>query len=258
VGEKGSVIGVDMTDEQLSVARKHVGYHMDKFGYEAPNVEFRKSVIEDLQAAGIEDESVDVVVSNCVINLSIDKDKVFREIFRVLKPGGELYFSDVFASRRVPIHLMEDKDVVGECLGGAMYVEDFRRLLIDVGCPDYRVVSSGPIAVEDPDIYEKVGMIDFYSMTVRAFKCDLEDRCEDYGHVAYYKGTVPGNLHEFVLDDHHVFKKGMPVKVCSNTANMISGSRYGGHFRVEGNLDTHYGLFDCSDSDQKVLDGGCC
>ena len=90
VGSAGHVIGVDMTDGQLEVANRHIPYHTERFGYEKPNVEFHKGYIEDLQALGLEDNSVDVVVSNCVINLSPDKHQVFAEIFRVLKPGGEL------------------------------------------------------------------------------------------------------------------------------------------------------------------------
>jgi arsenite methyltransferase len=89
VGAQGRVIGVDMTDEQLTVARRHLGYHAERYGY--ANVDFREGYIEDLAAAGIAAASVDVVVSNCVLNLSPDKGRVFREIFRVLKPGGELY-----------------------------------------------------------------------------------------------------------------------------------------------------------------------
>jgi arsenite methyltransferase len=96
VGPNGRVIGLDMTDEQLDVARRHIDYHMKKFGYASPNVDFREGFMEDLAAAGIADNSIDLVVSNCVINLSPNKEKVFSEILRVLKPSGELYFSDVF------------------------------------------------------------------------------------------------------------------------------------------------------------------
>jgi arsenite methyltransferase len=78
VGEEGHVIGVDMTDEQLEVAKKYVDYHTKAFGFSKPNIEFRKGIIEDLKAsAGIEDNSIDCVISNCVVNLVPDKEKVF-------------------------------------------------------------------------------------------------------------------------------------------------------------------------------------
>lgn len=118
VGPRGKVIGVDMTAEQLEVARRHERGQMERFGYTESNVRFIDGFIEDLGAAGIADCSVDVVVSNCVINLSPEKERVFSEIHRVLRKGGELYFSDVFADRRVPDEVYADPVVHGECLGG--------------------------------------------------------------------------------------------------------------------------------------------
>ncbi len=245
VGPAGRVIGVDMTEEQLDVARRHVGYHAERFGHPTPNVEFRQGFIEDLRAAGIADASVDVVVSNCVVNLSPDKRRVFAEVLRVLKPGGELFFVDVFADRRVPAHLAADPVLLGECLGGALYGEDFRRLLGELGVPDARVVTSRRLELRDPAIEAKIGMIGFYSRTVRAFKVALEDRCEDYGQVARYRGTIPGAPHLFALDDHHLFRTGMPVLVCGNTAAMLAETRLAEHFEIAGDRSTHYGLFDC-------------
>ncbi|MBI2384325.1 MAG: methyltransferase domain-containing protein [Gammaproteobacteria bacterium] len=261
VGPRGRVIGLDMTDEQLAVARRHLDYHARKFGH--ANVEFRQGYIEDLAGAGIADASVDLVVSNCVLNLSPDKPRVFREIFRVLKPGGELYFSDVFADRRIPKPLAEDPILLGECLGGALYVEDFRRLMAQMGCLDARVVASSPLAINNAEIERKAGFIKFYSLTIRAFKLALEDRCEDFGQVAYYQGSLPESPHAFVLDDHHRFETGKPMPICGNTADMVSKTRFGRHFRVAGDKSTHFGLFDCgpgqlAQTSEAGAKAGCC
>lgn len=259
VGASGQVIGVDMTDAQLEVARRHLGWHADRYGF--ANVDFRHGYIEDLAAAGIADNSIDVVVSNCVLNLSPDKLRVFREIFRVLKPGGELYFSDVFADRRIPAALTRDPLLLGECLGGALYVEDFRRMMAQVGCADVRTCKSAPIALHHPDIVAKAGHIQFRSLTIRAFKLDLEDRCEDYGQVARYRGTMADHPHAFELDDHHRLETGRPMLVCGNTADMLGATRYAEHFEIVGNKATHFGLFDCALptlSDDGKAAGACC
>jgi SAM-dependent methyltransferase len=262
VGETGRVIGVDMTDEQLEVARRHQDSMARKFGFAKSNVEFKKGYIEELDTLGIADESIDVVVSNCVVNLSFDKQELLREIFRVLKSGGELYFSDVFTSRRIPKELKDDPVLIGECIAGAFYIEDFRRAMFAAGCPDARIVSSREIEIHDPEIKNKIGMTRLYSQTVRAFKLDsLEDRCEDFGQHATYLGTIPEEPHCFSLDDHHCLEKGRPMLVCGNTAAMLGETRFAKHFKVEGGRDFHFGLFDCSPavtSDGECKGGGCC
>ncbi len=259
VGPKGRVIGVDMTPEQLEVAVRYRDWHAERFGF--ANVEFLHGHIENLATVGIADNSIDVVVSNCVINLSPEKPRVLAEIFRVLKPGGELYFSDVFADRRIPVELRQDPVLLGECLGGALYWEDFRRILQDVGCPDVRAVKQNPISLDDPEVYAKIGMVNFQSVTVRAFKMPLEDRCEDFGQVAVYLGSIEQHPHNFDLDDHHHFETGRPMRVCGNTADMLAGSRYGEHFQVLGDKSRHFGLFDCapgSRGEASKADGACC
>jgi ubiquinone/menaquinone biosynthesis C-methylase UbiE len=262
VGESGRVIGIDMTDNQLEVARRYVEEHRRRFEYAKSNVEFHHGYMEDLAALGIEDASVDVVISNCVINLAPDKEAVFREVLRVLKPGGELYFSDVFADRRLSSEMREDPVLVGECLGGALYIQDFRRMMAKLGIQDYRVVTSSVIEPSNPDLERRCGNAKFYSMTVRLFQLpELEDRCEDYGQVAWYKGTMTDQPHRFALDDHHTFVTGKPMAVCSNTAMMLTDTRFAPHFRVDGDLTTHFGLFDCGPDDAVVsadADAGAC
>ena len=263
VGPDGRVIAVDMTTEQLEGDRRNLDQQMKRFGYAKPNVEFHQGFIEDLAALGIAENSVDVVISNCVLNLSPDKPSVFSEIFRVLKPGGELYFADVFAGRRVPERFHADPVLHGECLAGAMYLEDFRRLLRDLGCLDFREMSSRRIALNSPEVEAVLGMIDFYSVTVRAFNLDFEDICEDYGQTAVYRGTVPENPHYFDLDDHHRFIAGKPMLICGNTAAMLQDTRFGPHFTVVGDRSVHYGAFDCGPGAEKALNdessgGACC
>jgi arsenite methyltransferase len=246
VGEQGAVIGLDMTAEQLEVGERLRESHAERFGHSRSNVRFVQGVLEDLGAAGIERDSVDVVISNCVLNLAPDKRPVLEEIVRVLKPGGELYFSDVFTDRRLPPELARDPVLVGECLGGALYMEDFRRLMAGVGLLDHRTVASGVIELEDPAVVRKAGMATFFSHTVRAFHlASLEDRCEDFGQVATYRGTIPHAPHSWRLDDHHEFETGRPMLVCGNTAAMLSETRFSAHFEVVGDRSTHFGLFDC-------------
>jgi SAM-dependent methyltransferase len=247
-GPTGRVIGVDMTPEQIDVAQRHREAVARSLGHDAPTTDFRLGVIEDLEAVGIEDESVDVVISNCVLNLAPDKETAFREITRVLKAGGELYVSDVFVDRRLPEAVRQDPVLVGECLGGALYTEDFRRLMAGLGWADVRTVTERPLTVDDPALADKLGAARFVSRTVRAFKLPdlIEDRCEDYGQVAIYRGGVEGQRHAFPLDDHHLFEKDRPMLVCGNSAAMVQDTRYGRYFDVLGDRSTHFGLFDCA------------
>ena len=254
VGPTGRVIGVDMTDEQLAVARQYQDWHSTRFGF--ANTAFHQGYIEELTE--VADNTVDLVVSNCVVNLSPRKDLVLAEIFRVLKPGGELYFSDVFADRRVPAEMARDPVLLGECLGGALYIEDFRRLLARVGCADARVCARSPITLTDPGVAGKVGNIRFSSVTVRGFKLPLEDRCEDFGQVATYDGSIAESPHHFDLDDHHHFETGKPMLVCGNTADMLGRTRYAPHFRVQGEKSVHHGLFDCGPAPASVTATTCC
>ncbi|MDO6805144.1 methyltransferase domain-containing protein, partial [Wenyingzhuangia sp. 1_MG-2023] len=110
-GPEGEVIGVDMTDEQLAVARQHQDWHADAFGFS--NVRFIQGFIEKLDELGLEPESFDVIVSNCVINLSPDKAAVLKGVHQLLKPGGEFFFSDVYSDRRVPAAVRNDPVLYG-------------------------------------------------------------------------------------------------------------------------------------------------
>ncbi len=245
VGEEGAVVGVDMTDEQIDVANRHVEYHTQKFGFSNSNVKFLKGNIEKLDELDLEEGSFDVIISNCVINLAMDKQKVLNDAYRLLKPGGEMYFSDVYGDRRVSEALQNDPVLWGECLSGALYWNDFLNFSKKAGFLDPRAVNSGAITVENPELEEKIQGYRFYSVTYRLFKLDnLESDCEDYGQALEYLGTVENSSEQFELDDHHIFPKGKIMPVCGNTYMMCHDTRFKKHFKFYGSWDTHYGIFE--------------
>ncbi len=170
VGEQGSVVGIDMTDEQLAVANRHINYHSEKFGYTSPNVEFKKGLIEKLDEVGLEDNSFDVAISNCVINLCPDKPAALREIFRVLKSGGQFYFSDVYSDQPVPEHLVDDPILYGECLSGALSESNFIQMAIDAGFRQPKEIERSVITIDNDEVSQKIGDLKFHSITYSVFK----------------------------------------------------------------------------------------
>ena len=184
-GATGDVTGVDMTPEQLTVARDHLDWHADRFGY--ANVRFLEGDIERLGDLDLEPASFDVIVSNCVINLVEDKEAVFSAAHALLKPGGELYFSDVYADRRLGEDLRNDPAAQGECLGGALYWNDFLNMAKRAGFADPRLVTDRPLAINNAALREKLSPAQFHSATYRLFRIDgLEPACEDYGQAVVY------------------------------------------------------------------------
>lgn len=265
VGPDGYVVGVDMTDEQLAVARQYGSYHQQAFGYAQANVEFHKGFIECLEDLPLEPESFDLIVSNCVINLSPDKAAVLRGAYALLKPGGELYFADVYADRRVPEAVASDPVLYGECLGGALYWNDFQSLARAAGFLDPRLVADRPIELAEPALRAAVGDTKFFSATYRLFKLDgLEPACEDYGQSVVYRGTIPDHPERFALDKHHDIPAGEPFHVCGNTFDMLHRSRLQPHFDFRGDRSLHRGIFPgCGtsmpyDTDGPRPGGGCC
>jgi SAM-dependent methyltransferase len=245
VGPEGMVVGVDMTPAQLDVARAHRGWHAERFGHAASNVAFHEGFIERLDDLPLEPGSFDIIVSNCVVNLATDKQAVLDGAHRLLKPGGEFYFSDVYADRRVPQAMAEDEVLYGECLSGALYWNDFLTFARRAGFADPRRVTARPLTIENPALEARVAPLKFLSATYRLFKLDaLESDCEDYGQAVIYRGTVPNAPHAFVLDDHHTMPTGKVFPVCGNTWRMLAETRFAPHFEFIGDFSTHHGIFE--------------
>ncbi len=245
VGETGQVVGVDMTEAQLQVARRHQDWHADAFGYAKSNVSFHHGYIEKLHELPLDSASFDIIVSNCVINLATDKQAVLRGAYDLLKPGGEMYFSDVYADRRVPAAMARDEVLYGECLSGALYWNDFLSFAKKAGFDDPRLVNHRPLTIENPALEARVAPLSFTSATYRLFRLDgLESACEDYGQAVIYKGSVTHAPHGFALDDHHYMETGKVFPVCGNTWKMLHDTRFARHFDFIGDFSTHYGIFD--------------
>ena len=245
VGEHGSVTGIDMTPQQLNIARKYVDYHTDKWGYKSPNIKFLEADIDKLRDANLPKNSFDLIISNCVINLCQNKFEVLKEAYELLKPGGEMYFSDVYASRRIPVELVNDPVLYGECLSGALYWNDFINISKRAGFLDPRLVTDQPITIENPELKGKTASIDFFSATYRLFKIPkLEPSCEDYGQAVIYKGDIDHFPQKLMLDKHHSIEAKKVYPVCGNTFRMLHETRFKPHFDFIGDWKTHYGIFE--------------
>jgi SAM-dependent methyltransferase len=244
VGEHGEVVGVDTTPAQLAVANAHAEWHRERFGYARSNVRFIEGDIEQLGLLDLEPGSFDVIVSNCVINLVADKAAVFSAAHRLLKPGGEMYFSDVYSDRRVPAHLLDDPVLHGECLSGALYWGDFLAHAHAAGFADPRLAKDRPLGIGDADIAEKLAGIRFFSATYRLFKLEgLEPECEDYGQAVIYRGGIMGEERAFTLDKHHVIEAGRAFAICGNSWKMLAETRFAPHFDFVGDFSRHFGVF---------------
>lgn len=273
VGPEGRVIGVDMTDAMLEVARRNAPVVAARTGY--ANVEFRKGRIQDLaldlealdarlqrrpvaDAASylaaeeladelrvrqplIATESVDVVVSNCVLNLVETrlKRQLFGEIFRVLKRGGRAVISDIVADEEIPEHLQNDATLWSGCISGAYTEEAFLQAFAEAGFHGIEIVKY------DPAPWRTVEGIEFRSVTIRAWK-GKEGPCYERNQAVIYKGPFLKVLD----DDGHAMERGKRYAVCDKTFQILKRAPYRDHFAfVEPLADiplAEAGPFDCS------------
>ncbi|RUS77594.1 hypothetical protein EGW08_014633 [Elysia chlorotica] len=229
VGPKGKVVGLDMTDEQLEVANKYIDYHTKLFNFPTPNIRFVKGYMEKMEEAGLESNQFDIIVSNCVINLSKDKRAVLSEALRVLKVGGELYFSDVYADQDLPPSIREHEELWCECVVGALYWKDLYKLAKEIGFSTPRLVTAGIFDIEDKSYKEFLGDAKFVSVTYRLFK--LPDTSLEDATVTY-NGGIEGFEEEFNFDHGIVFKKDEECNVKAGLASILTHSRYQKYFTI--------------------------
>ena len=273
VGAKGKVIGVDFNPPMLALARKHQKSIGDRLGYH--NVEFRRGKIQDLRTnldlvdryladnpVGsvadlaklqkfenqmrheqplIDDESIDVIVSNCVLNLvrPEDKKQLFAEMYRVLKRGGRIAISDIVSDEAVPAHLANDADLWSACVSGAFQEEEFLRAFENAKFHGIKIEEFSTGA------YQTVEGIEFRAITVTAYK-GKEGPCIERNHAVIYRGPWK----QVVDDDGHALERGARMAVCDKTFKLYSQAPYDGQFilippRSKVALE-EAGVFDCA------------
>ena len=252
-GAKGRVIGVDMTEDMLEVARRNAPIVARRLGY--ANVEFRKGRIQDLaldlelldrelkahpitDAASflaadelaeelrirqplIASDSVEVVVSNCVLNLVEPKSKrqLFNEIFRVLKKGGHAVVSDIVADEEVPAEMQADAELWSGCVSGALTEEGFLKAFAGAGFYGIQILK------RDVQPWRTIQGIEFRSLTVEAFK-GKQGPCFERNQAVIYRGPFK----EVLDDDGHRLRRGDRVAVCDKTFQLYQNAPYAEHF----------------------------
>ena len=215
VGPTGRAIGIDMTDQMLEVARENQPKVAASLGYDV--VDFRKGFLEEIP---VESKSVNLVTSNCVVNLSPDKPRVFEEIWRVLDDHGRIVISDIVSEQEVPPHLRTNVHLWGECLSGALTQEEFLAELERAGFYGLSVLKR--------TYWKSVEGYSFFSVTVEGYKYEKTAGCVFEGHRAVYLG--PGKA--FVDEEGHTFPRNEPYDVCTDTVAKLQHPPYQHMFAV--------------------------
>jgi len=215
VGKEGKAIGVDMTDEMLKVANTCKTTVASNLGYDV--IDFRKGYLEKIP---VEDKSVDLVTSNCVINLSPDKKKVFSEIWRVLKDHGRVVVADIVCDRPVPLSLQAHRDLWGECISGSLSEDEFIAGLEKAGFYGLSLMKR--------TFWKEVEGYKFYSITVRGYKIEKKAGCSFIGQKAIYLGPYKAAIDE----EGHLFPRGEVTEICTDTAAKLSHPPYAGQYRI--------------------------
>jgi arsenite methyltransferase len=252
VGPEGRVIGIDMNDEMLALARRHAPEVGRRIGFS--NVTFHKARIQDLrldrdwldtvlreqpvsseadlvrleeqmiEAKGrrplVPDGTIDVVVSNCVLNLVRPQDRrdLFAEIFRVLRRGGRAVISDIVSDEDVPAHLQRDPDLWSGCVAGAIREDLFLAAFEEAGFYGITVLARGA------EPWRTVEGIEFRSVTVAAYK-GKEGPCWDQKHAVVYRGP----FRQVEDDGGHVLRRGVRTAVCEKTFHIYAAEPYRAH-----------------------------
>jgi len=214
VGPSGHVIGIDMTDTMLEIARRNAPIVAANLGYASTNVEFRKGMAD---AMPVNDNAIDLIISNCVINLVPDKRKVFREMYRVAKPGGRFTISDIVADQTVPQYLVHNTQKWGDCLSGALTLTAFMTGMTAAGFLGIHLVKFSPWRVIDG--------IHFFSVTLTGYKLSQTATASSIQYA-----TLRGPFSRVTDERGSVYERGAPKAIKPDEALLLSAPPFTEHF----------------------------
>lgn len=235
VGPEGKIYGIDMTDEMLKVSNENRHLVAKNLGYDI--VEFRKGFLEDIP---VDDNSVDLITSNCVINLSPDKKTVFDEMWRILKNHGRIVISDIVSEEETPSYLKINKQLWGECISGALTEDEFMAYLEQAGFYGIQTLSKV--------FWKEVEGYSFYSVTLRGYKFEKKESCVYIGQKAIYHGPYKAITDE----EGHLFPRNEQVEVCTDTASKLSNPPYAGQFTILPPDDETTASYSCNTTEEGV------
>jgi len=214
VGPSGHVIGIDMTDTMLQIARRNAPTVAAKLGYASSNVEFRKGLADAMPVNG---NTIDLIISNCVINLAPDKRKVFNEMFRVAKPGGRFTISDIVADQTVPQYLVHDAGKWGDCLSGALTLTEYIAGMVEAGFLGVHIIQSSPWRIIDG--------IHFFSVTLTGYKLPAQTTPPTVRYA-----TLRGPFSHVVDERGTTYHRGIPQPIGSDTVALLNLLPLAPHF----------------------------
>jgi ubiquinone/menaquinone biosynthesis C-methylase UbiE len=219
VGPTGHVIGIDMTDTMLAIARKSAPLVAANLGYSVSNVEFRKGMAD---AIPVNDGTVDLIISNCVINLAPDKRKVFGEMFRVAKPGGRFTISDIVADQPVPQYLVHDAEQWGNCLSGALTLADYFAGMVEAGFLGIHLIKASP--------WQVINGIHFFSITLTGYKLPGGGPLSDARFA-----TLRGPFSRVVDELGTTYLRGIPQPITPEAVRLLNHAPLASHFVLSSN-----------------------
>jgi SAM-dependent methyltransferase len=206
VGPSGHVIGIDMTDTMLKIARKNAPIVASNLGYTSSNVEFRKGMAD---AMPVDNNTIDLIISNCVINLAPDKRKVFKEMLRVAKPGGRFTISDIVSDQPVPQYLVHNAERWGDCLSGALMLSDYMTGMAEAGFLGIHLVKCSPWQVIDG--------IHCFSVTLTGYKLAAAAAAATVRYA-----TLCGPFSRVVDERGTGYQRGIPQPIGPETALLLN------------------------------------